>query len=413
MKKILIAIFVLSLVATPATTRAGFFDFFKVNQSAQVKSAVTGDNLILQVQQALTAQGYYKGELSGVVRARTQTAIKAFQKANGLPVTGLLDQTTVSAILKSGGGAQVSYPSRICNESTVPWIKVLSPNGGETFTDGQQANVTWSTCNVPEGTTIQLHLAYSNPSGDGGSSYNLLAPTWNTPNDGNQMVILDTTSDRYGQNFKIKAVAGCSSSVDCFFGQDESNEKFFINGTVGEGCEEEDVVVSIAGDTPQGVQSINQFNVLKFTVENESNCDVLLEDLKVAYMTTDGKPYFDEIQILDEQNNFLGENDELQTDPNFNLGDTINVSFSSAIQIDDGDSKDFILRLVNYNQPVFDNTVPYSAYKHKYLLFGFTNEDTFDFKWTTPQSPSFGGTLDPYNDGWGERVRIPVTSLQI
>lgn len=179
----------------------------------------------------------------------------------------------------------------------------------------------------------------------------------------------------------------------------------------GGACDEDDIEVSITGNTPEGVQPITQFDVLEFTIENNSQCDVFLEDLKVAYMTTDGKPYFDEIQVRDENGAFLGENDELQTDPNFDLGDRITISLSGGgYEIQAGDFVDLTLRLVNYNQPVFDNTVPYDSYRHKYLLFGFIDEDDFDFKWNN--ASSFGAAYTN-NNLWGERVQIPMSSLSI
>ncbi len=36
-----------------------------------------------------------------------------------------------------------------CLPTTVPWIKVVSPNGGETYTAGQQITIRWKSCNNP------------------------------------------------------------------------------------------------------------------------------------------------------------------------------------------------------------------------------------------------------------------------
>lgn len=35
-----------------------------------------------------------------------------------------------------------------CLPTTSPWIKVLSPNGGETYTAGQKITIKWNSCNV-------------------------------------------------------------------------------------------------------------------------------------------------------------------------------------------------------------------------------------------------------------------------
>ena len=50
-----------------------------------------------------------------------------------------------------------------CTSTTAPWIKVLSPNGGETYTAGQQVTVTWKSCNIPSGAQGGISLSYSGP----------------------------------------------------------------------------------------------------------------------------------------------------------------------------------------------------------------------------------------------------------
>jgi peptidoglycan hydrolase-like protein with peptidoglycan-binding domain len=147
MKKLLVSIFILSLVAMPSATHAGFFDFFKINQKAQVTSAVKSDNLVLQLQQSLTTLGLYSGKVDGVVGFRTTTAIKAFQRQNKLPVTGLLDRTTVDMILKNGGGSRdggffgvydetppsLSMLDYRCENSVPAFVRILSPWQGNSF----------------------------------------------------------------------------------------------------------------------------------------------------------------------------------------------------------------------------------------------------------------------------------------
>jgi len=44
-----------------------------------------------QVQEALSRQGYYQGPIDGIVGPGTQAAIAAYQRDNGLPVTGAVD----------------------------------------------------------------------------------------------------------------------------------------------------------------------------------------------------------------------------------------------------------------------------------------------------------------------------------
>jgi peptidoglycan hydrolase-like protein with peptidoglycan-binding domain len=52
-----------------------------------------------QVQADLAQQGYHPGPIDGVVGSRTGAAIAAYQRDNGLPVTGTID----GALLQSLG----------------------------------------------------------------------------------------------------------------------------------------------------------------------------------------------------------------------------------------------------------------------------------------------------------------------
>lgn len=45
-----------------------------------------------------------------------------------------------------------------CTPSSAPWVKVSSPNGGETFTTGSVMNISWTTCNISSSTPIQITI---------------------------------------------------------------------------------------------------------------------------------------------------------------------------------------------------------------------------------------------------------------
>lgn len=59
------------------------------------------------VQQALSAAGHDPGPIDGVVGPQTTAALKAYQKQNGLSVTGRLDDATL-AKLRPGGTTEPS-----------------------------------------------------------------------------------------------------------------------------------------------------------------------------------------------------------------------------------------------------------------------------------------------------------------
>lgn len=68
-----------------------------------LKMGDTGDD-VKQVQQALENLGYSleKYGVDGIIGSETEAAIKAFQKAEGLEVTGIIDQPTLDALKEAG-----------------------------------------------------------------------------------------------------------------------------------------------------------------------------------------------------------------------------------------------------------------------------------------------------------------------
>jgi hypothetical protein len=51
-----------------------------------------GGNLVVSVQQQLAEAGYYRGGIDGVIGDGTRRAIRAYERANGLPVDGRIDE---------------------------------------------------------------------------------------------------------------------------------------------------------------------------------------------------------------------------------------------------------------------------------------------------------------------------------
>ena len=52
-------------------------------------------NLATAVQQELAQAGYYRGEIDGVIGDGTRRAIRAYERANGLPVDGRIDENLI------------------------------------------------------------------------------------------------------------------------------------------------------------------------------------------------------------------------------------------------------------------------------------------------------------------------------
>jgi peptidoglycan hydrolase-like protein with peptidoglycan-binding domain len=60
---------------------------------------------VREAQQALRDQGYYKGQLDGVLNPEFRRAIWNFQRAKGLPRTASLDSATMAALESPATGA--------------------------------------------------------------------------------------------------------------------------------------------------------------------------------------------------------------------------------------------------------------------------------------------------------------------
>jgi peptidoglycan hydrolase-like protein with peptidoglycan-binding domain len=56
------------------------------------------------LQQALQGKGHDVGGVDGIMGPRTQSALRQYQQAHGMPATGRLDQQTVSSLGLSSGG---------------------------------------------------------------------------------------------------------------------------------------------------------------------------------------------------------------------------------------------------------------------------------------------------------------------
>lgn len=56
------------------------------------------DSIEVEVQRALARQGYYYGSIDGVIGAGSRAAIRSFQSANGLCVTGQIDTDLLRAL---------------------------------------------------------------------------------------------------------------------------------------------------------------------------------------------------------------------------------------------------------------------------------------------------------------------------
>ena len=73
-------------------------DDYAYYDSAPVYDERFWQDLARRVQSELARRGYYHGQINGVIDSDTRQAIRAFQKAQGLPVTGLINHGVLRAL---------------------------------------------------------------------------------------------------------------------------------------------------------------------------------------------------------------------------------------------------------------------------------------------------------------------------
>jgi peptidoglycan hydrolase-like protein with peptidoglycan-binding domain len=82
---------------------------------------------VRKAQQALMANGHNPGSTSGVMDSNTQQALREFQKANKLPVTGVLDQQTAQKLGITVGSGSTARPDQ---QKAVPPETNRTPSTG-------------------------------------------------------------------------------------------------------------------------------------------------------------------------------------------------------------------------------------------------------------------------------------------
>ena len=88
---------------------------------SQQEMVISSDD-IKRAQEALKAKGQDPGAVSGRMHAKTQEALREFQKENNLPATGVLDKKTAEKLGVTLKGDEESKPQQR-QESTKPESK--------------------------------------------------------------------------------------------------------------------------------------------------------------------------------------------------------------------------------------------------------------------------------------------------
>lgn len=78
------------------------YGYYSAAQPAVYDSAASssydGDSLVAELQSSLARAGFYRGAIDGIMGPETRRAIRAFERAHGLPVDGVIDDQLLSTM---------------------------------------------------------------------------------------------------------------------------------------------------------------------------------------------------------------------------------------------------------------------------------------------------------------------------
>lgn len=112
-KALIIFPVIYAVVSCAAIDKEKLTDFLGLNQQSNISKSEEGiiDNKPLgtrDIQEYLHSLGYKTGAIDGIMGKNTSNAIKKFQKDHELPVTGKVDDATVSAIKKLTSNSKIT-----------------------------------------------------------------------------------------------------------------------------------------------------------------------------------------------------------------------------------------------------------------------------------------------------------------
>ena len=136
-KKFVIFAFILGLI-----TIISMVGFSKYNEVQALSKYGSKGNEVRQIQEKLKRWGYYNGSVDGIYGSKTLSAVKSFQKKNGLTVDGIAGEKTLAAmgITSSSGSSGNSSGSSTSNSSSINLLArlIYGEARGESYT-GQVA----------------------------------------------------------------------------------------------------------------------------------------------------------------------------------------------------------------------------------------------------------------------------------
>lgn len=131
-----------------------------------IAQSVVADPTLQQAQEALKAQGFYYGDVTGQKNADTTAAIRRFQIRNGLQVTGELNDETLLALKSpsssaAAGTATATPQTNASKGSANPSVAPVAPRNGPVYSPAPAVASAGTFRNTPYETAppeVQRHV---------------------------------------------------------------------------------------------------------------------------------------------------------------------------------------------------------------------------------------------------------------
>lgn len=299
---------------TGATVSADGVTFYFTNLSSVAKSSA-GFKFKVKADISSKFTSADNGKTIGIAFAKgiatnTSTDVTADM---GKPVNANLMTLSTADIKKDG-----------CDSTTAPWIKVLSPNGGESYKAGEQFTVKWDSCNVSPSQKVEVNIYSSNPTvfgflADGG-----------TVNDGVETFNLDSGLP-IGSNYEITVGVPISGDFNnsALSIYDKSDANFSIIDKEPKAQTHTDSNEKLIAGTDNSDQDINFTR--RLSIGKKGDDVVLLQEILIdqGFLTTTnptgfyGQGTYRAVQKLQKANNIA---------PTGNVGPATRTLLNSIIE---------------------------------------------------------------------------------
>ncbi|MCF7831445.1 MAG: peptidoglycan-binding protein [Candidatus Pacebacteria bacterium] len=447
-------------VNTTATTQASVTTASEI-KPLSISATLRPDTVGVEVagaQKLLEKLGFLKSGsyMPGTYDKATFLAVSQFQTAHKLHADGLLGKNTISVMNNSwgtswgesgytksggttttttttstapsmpvGGGITIQpvLPQTLCLPNSAPRIKVTSPNGGETYTAGQQVTVKWTNCNVLANHRVAIQLVYipvsviqetpnSNTVAPGNMTTGWLNSNPIPVNNGVAVITLPATNIwnstfPYPSGLKEYQIQVIDIDTGLQYGavDDYSDSRFTINASQNSSMDNECLEVthiSNQNSATEWIMNSSEPVLGRFTIENDCGDEVEIESIDFGVLSLWNTPHFGEL-IMKETggNTILAEEEEVNVSPGWNgapakLGFSFDINNNAGYELEDGEVLDFLV----IAEDIFNGVASYNIAYDLSFVIGIEDIDYVDTQ--TNQGYSLG------ESEWGDVIRLNI-----